>query len=64
MLWLGYSLRVSRHVGLPGAFHGLERYMETESLEEQLSGPGFYYLNFEGRRVSLYRWKLEFHFSL
>ena len=49
MLPLGRFLRFSRHIGLPGALPGLERYMETESLKEQLSGPGFYYLDFGGR---------------
>jgi hypothetical protein len=39
-------LGISRYIGLPGALCGLERYMETESRKEQLSGPGFYYLNF------------------
>jgi hypothetical protein len=49
MLRLGRFLRISRDIGLPGALPRLERYMETESLKEQLSGPGFYYLDFGGR---------------
>jgi hypothetical protein len=49
MVRLGHFLRISRHIGLSGALPGLERYMEIESLKEQLSGPGFYYLDFGGR---------------
>jgi hypothetical protein len=48
-IWLGRLLRVSRHIGLPGALGGLEWYMETESFKEQLSGPDFYCLDFGGR---------------
>ena len=40
MVRLGRFLRISRDIGLPGALAGLERYMETESLKEHLSGPG------------------------
>jgi hypothetical protein len=43
---LGCFLRISRDIGgLPDALPGLERYMETETLKEQLSGPDFYYLD-------------------
>jgi hypothetical protein len=46
---LGRLLRVSRYSGLPVVFPGLERHMEIEYLQEQFSGPGFYYLDFGGR---------------
>ena len=32
---LGRFLRISRHVGMPGAFPGLEWYLESEFLKEQ-----------------------------
>jgi len=55
MLWLGYFLRVGRHIGLrvflsseTSALPGLERHLENESLEGQLSGSDFYYLGFGG----------------
>jgi hypothetical protein len=38
---LGRRLRVSRYSGLPVVLPGLERHMEIEYLQEQLSGPGF-----------------------
>jgi hypothetical protein len=34
MVQLGRFLRISCHIGMPGAIPGLERYMETESLKE------------------------------
>ena len=49
MVQLGHFLRVIRHIGLPGAFPGLERLVDSESRKEQLSGPGCYYLDFGGR---------------
>ncbi len=64
MVQLGHFLRVSRHIGLPGALPGLERHLENESLKRQLSRPDFYYLDFGGWRISLRRRKIEFHFSL
>jgi hypothetical protein len=42
-------LRTNRHIGMPDAFRGLEWYMESEFLEEQLSGSDCYYLDFGGR---------------
>jgi len=46
---VGHFLRISRHIGLPSAFLGLERHMETESLKKQFPRSGFYYLDFGGR---------------
>jgi hypothetical protein len=64
MVQLGRFLRISRHIGLPKALTGLEWFMEIESLKKQLSRPGFYDLDFGGRRLSLWWWNVEFHFSL
>ena len=61
---LGRFLRISLHIGMPSAFTGLGWYMENESLEEQLSGPDCYYLDFGGRRISLRLWNIEYHFPL
>ena len=41
-------LHIYRHTGLPNTIARLEWHMETESLEEQLSRAGFYYLDFSG----------------
>ncbi len=43
--WVVFVRTIRDIGGLPGAFPGLERYMATESLKEQLSGPDFYYLD-------------------
>ena len=45
----GRFLLVTRYVGLRDALLGLERHVETESAEEQLSGSSFHYLEFGGR---------------
>jgi|HubBroStandDraft_1064217.scaffolds.fasta_scaffold02425_12 hypothetical protein len=42
-------MRISCDIGLPEALAGLEWHMEIEFLEEQLSGPPFYYLDLGGR---------------
>jgi hypothetical protein len=57
-------LRISRHIGMPDTFRGLEWYMEIESLEEQLSGSGCYHHDFRRRRISLRHWNLEYDFPL
>ncbi len=49
MAHLGNGGRNWRHSGMPDTLPGLERHMETESVKEQLSGAGFYDLNFNGR---------------
>lgn len=49
ILWLDSALRIRLHIGLSDTLSRLERNMESECLEEQLSGSGFYYLNFIGR---------------
>jgi hypothetical protein len=41
-------MRISRDSGMPLALRGLERYMDTESLKEQFSKPGFYHLDVDG----------------
>jgi hypothetical protein len=64
MVRVGRFLRINCHAGLPGTLARLERHMEIESLKEQFSGAGFYYLDFGGRGVSLWRWEFEFHSSL
>jgi hypothetical protein len=51
--WLGCLLRIIRYTGLPGTLDRLERHMEIEPHNEQLSRPGFDYFDFGGRRVSL-----------
>jgi hypothetical protein len=53
MVQSGHFLRISRYAGLSGTIARLERYMGTESIEEQLSGTDIYYLNFGGWGVSL-----------
>jgi hypothetical protein len=53
MVWMDSFLYIYRHTGLPNTIARLEWHMETESLEEQLSRAGFYYLDFSGWRVSL-----------
>jgi hypothetical protein len=34
MVQLGRFLRISRHIGMPDAFPGLERHMEIEPFKE------------------------------
>jgi hypothetical protein len=49
MVRLDHFFGINRYIGLPNALLGLEWYVETESLKEQLSWPDSYYLDFDGR---------------
>jgi hypothetical protein len=45
ILRLDHFFGISRYVGLPNALLGLEWYVDTEFLKEQLSWPDSYYLD-------------------
>jgi hypothetical protein len=46
---LDHFFGISRYVGLPNALLGLEWYVDTEFLKEQLSWPDSYYLDIDRR---------------